>query len=226
MRYLTLFILFIFFTACGSSESEQVELSYKSTFIMFNARNVQNDMHIEIELNNTSDYNKSIRYSKEDSHELWWYEDDNITVKYRQDDELSSSMPIINKSKGKHLICSVGNAQNTTLPLIIPPIDSKEMREHQAYIKVINAINDGIEKRVYINYESAHSDFTMFAQSSEKFYIDAATNSLLYVQYKDGSTFSFHDSINFDAKSAYIIVLYEDKESPSEPQIAVIDMTP
>ncbi len=226
MRYILTLLAFLILIGCGSS-SEPTDVSYKSTFIVFNARNVSNDMKIQIEYNNINDYNKTIRYSKQDSHEIWWYEDDDITIKYAQDDNLATSFPIIQKLKGKYLICSLGNSKNSTLPLAIPPIDAKDIHEQKAYIKIINAINDGIEKRVYINYESDKSDFTSFNNISEKFYIDAASNSLVYLQYKNQDTpFMFDDSINFDAKHTYFIIIYEKRNSPDKPQIAIVDMTP
>jgi len=226
MRYIGILVLLFVFLGCGSS-SEPVKVSYKSTFVMFNARKVSNDMQVNIEINDKSEYNRSIHYAKEDFKDIWWYEDDNITVKYSQDDNLNVSMPIIQKSTGRYLICSVGNAKNSTLPVLIDPLDKKELYETKAHIRVLNTINDGIEKRVYINYESDRSDFTAFNSVSEKFYINAASNSLVYVQYRGNNTpFEFFDSINFDAKHAYIIIIYEDAYDETKPQIKIVDITP
>jgi uncharacterized protein YcfL len=227
MKHIINLLVILIFTACGSSDSEPVDISYKSTFNMFNARNVANDMQMQIEVNDESDYNKSIRYSKQDSYDVWWYDDDNVTIKYSQDDNLDISFPIAQKHKGKYLICSMGNVKNSTLPLVIQPIDIKEIREGEAYIKVINAINDGIDKRVYINYEFDKSDFISFNTSSDKFYINASTNSLVYVQYRDVDVpFIFDESINFNPNSAYFIIIYESKDNPEEPKIEIIEMTP
>ena len=226
MRYITILLIFFTLIGCGSS-SETPKISYKSTFIMFNARKVSNNMQINISVNNNSEFNQSISYSEMHSKDIWWYEDDNITLKYTQDKDLYSSLKISKNREGKYLVCSVGNAKNSTLPLTLPPIDKEEIHMSQAYIKVINTINDDIEKRVYINYESDHSDFTQFNNVSDKFYINASTNSLVYIQYRGNSVpFEFHNSINFDANSAYFIIIYEDINDENRPQIAIVDMTP
>jgi hypothetical protein len=128
--------------------------------------------------------------------------------------------------KGKKLICAIGNADKTSVPMIILPLDDNEIRKGMVYLQVLNAMNDNSEKRVYINYEDDHSEFTPFNTSSEKFYIEPSDESFVVVQNRDGSTFQFHDSISFDPDHAYFIIIYENVTNANKPEIAIIDMTP
>lgn len=70
MKLLSLFLSVFMLSGCGSSESEPVEVSYKTEYIIFNARNVSDPIQMEIIYNNSSDFNKNIRYAKEDSRSL------------------------------------------------------------------------------------------------------------------------------------------------------------
>jgi len=225
MKLFSLFLFVLIISGCGSSESEP-KVSYKTEYIMFNARHVSEPMQMEIVYNNNSDFNDTISYAKEDSHSLWWYKEDNITLKYSQDKALHVSFPENPKIKGKKLICAIGNADMTSAPMIISPLDDNEIRKGMVYLQVLNAMNDNSEKRIYINYEDDRSEFTPFNTSSEKFYIEPSTNSFVVVQSRNGSTFQFDDSITFDADHAYFIIIYESVESADIPKIAIIDMTP
>jgi len=218
-----IFAIVLILTGCGSSTPES-KPNYQTEYIMFNARNVSNDMLMEIVHNSATDYNDSIKYTEQDSHKISWFEEDSITLKYSQDENFNISYPET-KIKGKKLVCAIGNAAQATPPILVTAPESDDIPQGRAYIRVINAMNDGIEKRIDVN-NIVRSNYTIFASISDDFNINNPTaKSLVYVQYKDGTEFLFQE-IDFAANHAYYIIIYENKRSPDEPGIAIIDMTP
>ena len=217
------FTAVLILTGCGSSESDS-KPSYQTEYIMFNARNVSEDMQMEILHNGATDYNDSIKYTEQDSHKVSWFEEDSITLKYSQDENFDISYPET-KIKGKKLMCAMGNATQTTPPILVTGPESNDIPQGRAYVRVINAMNDGIEKRIDVN-EIVQSDYTVFASISDHFNINNPTaKSLVYVEYKGGTRFLFQE-IDFAANHAYYIIIYEDTRNPDEPGIEIIDMTP
>ncbi len=114
--------------------------------------------------------------------------------------------------------------------MLISSPDSKEINDFNTHVQIVNTMNDGVDKRVYINYESDSSQYTAFHTVSESFYIPATSNAYVAVENRKGNLYEFTlidgDTIDFREGHAYIIVIYEDSRDENEPNITIIDMTP
>ena len=219
------FSLIVEFSFIGCSSVEDTNTTSGISYLKFvNARDVLEDLVASIEVNASEVYKQSLPYGTTSSYELSWSSDKNVTFKFIQDNAQSNTL-VLTSSKKKYItFVSLGNyTKQYIFPITVDGVLQEELDSKTAYIKVLNAMDDGVKKRIVFNAGES-GKFIDF--KSTDIIKEANAISSTSVDIVDESGNYFNTTVSIATNRAYLFVIYEDKNDTTKPLLLNIDITP
>lgn len=215
----------------GCDQADENASKYgETTFVLFNARDVGTDMHVELKKNDTQRFDHYVPYAQSVQETVRWIRDDRFELNYEQEFGFDVKQKTLVPFDGAWLIVSFGNDRDRQVaPFSLHGPQDDTMNYPRAALLLLNAYdkepNDDAIKLIAVNDRDRYESSPMRTGDSAR-NDEFIANDLTSLRIEDAQTgkLLFETFYAIAPNRAYGIIIYEDPNVLSSPTLKIIEL--